>query len=270
MEVKWDGIRAQLRYDGRRVCVRSRAGRNCTEEFPELAAMADQLGARRVILDGELVCLGDDGKPDFTVLRKRLGRPPGRRSARVPTATLMIFDGLHLDGRAVRRLPYGARRELLLGLELEGPAWRTPRHFVGQAEELLGATAELALEGVVAKRLDAPYREGRSRYWIKHKHRRRQRLAVTGWRQRSGALPEFLLARPGADGRLRPAGSASFGLDADERAELLEALATRELPGPSRPGRMRRVRPGVEVVVDAHGSPAGPIRDAVVRGFDVA
>ena len=50
LEVKWDGMRAQLRYDSRRVCVRSRPGRDCTAEFPELAAIADALASRRVIL----------------------------------------------------------------------------------------------------------------------------------------------------------------------------------------------------------------------------
>ena len=125
-------MRAQLRYDSRRVCVRSRAGRDCTDEFPELAAIADQLAGRRVILDGELVRLDGEDKPDFAALRNRFGRRPGRRSGRVPPVTLMIFDGLHLDGRAVRQLPYAARRELLAGLGLNGPAWRVPRHFVGQ------------------------------------------------------------------------------------------------------------------------------------------
>ena len=65
----------------------------------------------------------------------------------------MIFDdGLHLGGRAVRQLPYAARRELLGGRGLNGPAWRVPRLVVGQAEQLLAATAEQGLEGVVAKR----------------------------------------------------------------------------------------------------------------------
>ena len=153
-------MRAQLRYDGHRVCVRSRTGRNCTEDFAELAAIADQLAGRRVILDGELTCLDADGKPDFAALRTRLGRRPGRRSGRAGPVMLMIFDGLHLVGRALRQLPYAARRELLAGLGLEGPAWRVPRHFVGQAEQLLAATAEQGLEGVVAKRLDAVYRGG--------------------------------------------------------------------------------------------------------------
>ena len=268
LEVKWDGMRAQLRYDGGRVCVRTRPGRNCTAEFPELAAIAEALGSRRVLLDGELVCLDAEGKPNFAALRNRLGSQPSRRSGPVATVTLMIFDGLHVDGRAVRQLPYAARRELLTSLELEGPAWRTPRHFVGRAEHLLAATAEHGLEGVVGKRLDAAYRAGRSRTWIKCKHRRRERLAVTGWRERDGALPEFLLARAGADGRLRPAGGASLGLDAGQRAELLEALAARELPRRASRGRVRWAGPGVEVLLDAHGSPDGPVRDAVLRGFE--
>lgn len=67
LEVKWDGIRAQLRYDGRRVCVRSRPRRDCTAEFPELTAIADALVGRHVILDGELVCFDHAGKPDFAL-----------------------------------------------------------------------------------------------------------------------------------------------------------------------------------------------------------
>jgi bifunctional non-homologous end joining protein LigD len=262
-------MRAQLRYDGRRVCVRSRPGRDCTMEFPELAVVADALADRRVILDGELVCLDHEGRPDFAALRARLGRRPGSRSVRVAPAMLICFDVLHLNGRAIRQLPYVARRELLASLPLEGPAWRAPRHFIGQAEQLLAATAEHGLEGVVAKRLDGVYREARSRSWLKVKHRRRERLAVTGWRERDGELPEFLLARCGADGRMRPAGSVSLGLGAGQRAELLEALAARELPRPARRSRVRWAAPGVEVLIDAHGSPAGPVRDAILRGFEL-
>jgi bifunctional non-homologous end joining protein LigD len=268
-EVKWDGMRAQLRYDGCRVCVRSRPGRDCTAEFPELTAIADALAGRRVILDGELVCLDAEGKPDFAALRNRLGRRPGPRGAGAPAAKLMIFDALHVAGRAVRRLPYVARRELLAELGLDGPAWRTPRHFVGQSEELLAATAQLGLEGVMAKRLDAAYREGRTKTWVKIKHRRRERLVVTGWRERDGQLPEFLLARPGPDGHLRPAGSAWLGLDASQRAELLEALAAREIRRSGRRSGVRWATPGVEVLVEAHGSPAGPVRDAIVRAVAV-
>ena len=149
-EVKWDGIRAQLRSDGCRVCVRSRPGRNCTAEFPELAELHSTLAGRRVILDGELVFLSADGKPDFVALRGRLAgrsrRAPGLNGEQL---AFMAFDVLHVDGRAVRRLRYWRRRDLLAELELDGPVCRAPRHFVGEGEALLGATAEQDLEGVV-------------------------------------------------------------------------------------------------------------------------
>ena len=99
------------------MCVRSRPGRDCTAEFPELAAIAEALDGRRVILDGELVCLDSEGKPDFAALRNRLGRQPCLRSGLVAAVTLVIFDALHVDGRAVRELPYAARREMLASLE---------------------------------------------------------------------------------------------------------------------------------------------------------
>jgi bifunctional non-homologous end joining protein LigD len=71
-EVKFDGMRLQARCEGRAVCLRSRPGRDCSEEFPELAPIRTALGRHRVLLDGELVCLGADGTPDFAGLRGRL------------------------------------------------------------------------------------------------------------------------------------------------------------------------------------------------------
>jgi bifunctional non-homologous end joining protein LigD len=110
-----------------------------------------------VILDGELVCFADDGQPNFERLRGRLRsqrQAAAIASQRAP-ATFLAFNLLHLDGRSTLHLPYAVRRELLEALGLEGPAWRTPRNFVGQAEAVLASTAERGLEGVVAKRLDS-------------------------------------------------------------------------------------------------------------------
>ena len=269
MEVKWDGIRAQLRFDGRTLRVRSRSGRDCTSEFPELDVIGERLGARRLILDGELVCFGADGSPDFTALRARVGRREGRVAitARRRPVKLVAFDLLHLDGAAVRQLPYVRRRELLADLALDCPALMVPRHFLDEGEALLAATAEQGLEGVVVKRLDAPYAEGRrSRSWIKIKHRRRERMVVTAWCEHPGGLPEFLLARRGGDGRLRPAGSASVGLDAEGRGLLLAALEQHAQASRGRGRhRVRWAEPVIEVLVDAHGRDDGPVRDAVLR-----
>ena len=265
MEVKWDGMRAQLRFDRHAFYVRSRPGRDCTGEFPELAELNERLRGHEVILDGELVVMAADGKPDFAALRGRVTGRCRRGASTGAPVTYIAFDVLHLDGRAVRRLPYWRRRELLAELGLDVPLCRTPRHFVGEGEALLAATAERGLEGVVAKRLDAPYAEGRrSNAWVKQKHRRRERFVVTGWREREGALPEFLLARQ-LDGDLRPAGSASLGLDADSREQLLAALAERELTPGRRRGGTRWALPEIEVFADVHGRPDGTVRDAVLR-----
>jgi hypothetical protein len=108
-ELKWDGMRAQLRIapDGR-WCLRSRPGRDCSDRFPELAALADALRGGAVLLDGELVCLNSDGRPDFQRLRRRLSATDHAAAAHLADAhpsTLVVVDVLNLDGRAVRDLP---------------------------------------------------------------------------------------------------------------------------------------------------------------------
>jgi len=181
----------------------------------------------------------------------------------------MVFDVLHQDGAAVRELPYLTRRQLLDELALDAPCCRTPANFVGSAAELASATAEQGLEGIVAKRLSSTWLPGRrSASWVKTKHRRRERLLITGWRTRTDEPEEFLVARAGADGRLQPAGSVWMGLDRDRRATLLEALASAEDVARRR-GSLRFSTADVEVAVDCHGRLDGPVRDAVVREVHV-
>ncbi len=237
LEVKSDGIRAQVAYDGRRLCLRSRPGRDCTGEFPELRALAEELPARQLILDGELVCLDSAGRPDFAALRRRLGhdrRSAVRLAAGRSPAKLMVFDVLHLDGWAV--LPYARRRELRAELELGGSsACGIPRHFVGQNESVLRLTAQMELEGVVAKRLDSPYWEGRrTPAWIKRKHRRRERMVVTGWRERRDSLPEFFSLAAARTVACDPQGrqaSDSTQVDATRCSRRCESA--RSLAGPA-------------------------------------
>ena len=261
LEMKWDGCRAQLRYDGYAVTLRTRNGRECSEDFPELAGIADALGDRCVVLDGELVCLRGDGRPDFARLRHRL---TGGRFNRHPVV-LQVFDVLHLDGHSTRALPYRERRTLLEELALDGPAWRTPASIVCERPEpFVAKAAELALEGVVAKRLDSRYTPGRrSPAWIKHKLRRNERLVVTGVRRRPDGRPEALfVARRVADGSLIRAGSIELGLRPELMQELEQRLA--ELPARHR-GAVAWYPPEVSVVASVHGLADGAVRDAVLR-----
>jgi bifunctional non-homologous end joining protein LigD len=260
-ELKWDGCRAQLRYDGRSVSLRTRHGRECAADFPELAAIRSVLGKRRVTLDGELVCLDRDGRPDFAQLRRRL---TGSTRGRHPVM-LQVFDLLHLDGRSTCPLPYSERRALLEELSLDGPAWRTPATVVVErGEDFVACVAELGLEGVVAKRLSSTYIPGRRcSSWVKHKLQRDERLAVTGIRRsRDGYAEAIFVARRQPDGSLRSAGAIELGL----QRELVERLELRlgELPARRR-GTVAWYAAEVSVVASLHGPPDRPVRDAVLR-----
>src|SRR4051812_5364307 len=158
VEVKFDGIRAQLRVDGSGGwCVRSRPGRDCTGQFPELAALAEALAAHRVILDGELVHFAADGRPDFAPLRRRLAATDagaGARAAQMAPVMLVVFDVLHLDGRAVRALPYHARRALRADVLPESERWRLAPSWTNRHDDVVKVTRAHELEGVVFKRLE--------------------------------------------------------------------------------------------------------------------
>jgi bifunctional non-homologous end joining protein LigD len=157
-EVKWDGFRAIVSTeDGLRVW--SRRGWDMTERVSELQGMPEGL-----VLDGELVVLGDDGRPSFPLLSQRV-----LHGWDLIGLSLMIFDVLRVDGMDMMQAAYADRRSLLDELELKGPAWRTPEAF-DDGEALLDATSRHGLEGIVAKKRSEPYRPG-ERAWVKVKHR---------------------------------------------------------------------------------------------------
>jgi bifunctional non-homologous end joining protein LigD len=275
LELKWDGMRAQFRVarDGS-WCLRSRPGRSCSDQFPELATVAIALDGHEVLLDGELVCLGADGRPDFHRLRRRLSASNAHAASLLAAqhpATLVVFDVLHLDGRAVRALPYHRRRELLERTVPDGGrSWQIPAPLTGALDAVLDVTRAHQLEGIVAKRLDAPYEPGRrSASWLKHKHRRRETFAVTGWRaapHRAHRPDAIFVARTASDGHLRPAGTAELGLSAEERERLRAALHERHIG--TRRGA-HRVAGGIWVDIDFHGPETQPLRDAVMRAVRV-
>lgn len=183
-EVKWDGIRALALADHGKWCMQSRRLEDVTARYPELAPIAEQLADHAAILDGEVVALDERGRASFQLMQARMGlTSPGMVKARARSSPVdyVVFDLLHLDGHRVRDLPYLERRELLLGLGLEGPRWRTPRHRLGGGAELLEAARRQGLEGIVAKRCDSPYRPGkRSSEWIKARVWQRQEFVIGG------------------------------------------------------------------------------------------
>jgi bifunctional non-homologous end joining protein LigD len=170
-EIAWGGLRTMIWCEPGHVrkC-EARGLDDPVSLFPELRAIARELGMTEAILDGELVVLDEDGRPSASKLRKRKSASSdsvARRLSREAPATLMLFDLPYLDGRPTMEQPYSERRELLEGLELSGDAWQTPSYHRGEGAELLKAARERGLAGLVAKRLDSAYEPGRSDAWIK-------------------------------------------------------------------------------------------------------
>lgn len=229
-EIKWDGVRALANAEPGRLRLTSRSGRDITRQYPELSGLSRQLGARRCVLDGELVAF-DDGRPSFQRLQSRIhvtSEAEIRRRQRDTPVTYVIFDLLYLDGRSLLEEAYVDRREELDRLGLGGPHWQVPDFHRGDGAVLLAATREQGLEGVIAKRLDSRYLPGRrSRDWLKVKNVRRQEVVIGGWLagqgRRTGELGALLVGYY-AGGDLRYAGKVGTGFDTDSLAMLSDRL----------------------------------------------
>ena len=167
-EPKYDGFRIIARNDNGRSRLTSRNGTDLTGAFPELAFELN--GLPEVILDGELVVLDDQGKPQFESLRRRArmtGRPGGGAAAEV--AAIFAFDMLSFEGVDIRHLSLMERKSMLERALIGGDRIRCVQHVEGEGEALYLAISEVELEGIVAKKGDSPYRSGRTRDWLKVK-----------------------------------------------------------------------------------------------------
>lgn len=284
-EFKWDGVRAVAHVRGDDVLVRSRNGNVITSSYPELAQLPRLVGGE-AILDGELVTLDDRGRPDFGALQRRMHvlRPSARLLHEVPVA-YCVFDLLALGARDTLSLRYEQRRELLEALAADrlggaagpgahgGSGVAVPPAFVGVVEDVARTALAHGIEGVVCKRLDAPYLPGRrSRAWIKTKFTTTQEVVVGGWRpgqgRRGTSLGSLLVGVPVAGG-LRYAGRVGTGFDDAALARLvglLTPLARAASPfteGP--PGPWRRDALWVEPRLVGEVAFANWTRDGLLR-----
>jgi len=234
-EMKWDGVRIVLYVSGGRVRAMTRNDRDVTGTYPELRGVGEALGSVEAVLDGEVVAFAPDGRVSFGALQPRMhvtGASQVRRLMDQIPVNYFVFDVLHLEGRSTLELPYAERRRLLESLELAGPRWHTPPYFVGNGPRAMATSRAQGLEGVVAKRLDAPYRPGRrSPDWIKAKHVNTQEVVIGGWRPGTGrrekTIGSLLLGIPD-EGGLRYVGHVATGFTEDMLADLTARLARLE------------------------------------------
>jgi bifunctional non-homologous end joining protein LigD len=233
-EPKLDGYRVLAFVKADEVRLQSRRGLDYTPFFPEIAA---ELAAHPApqILDGEIVALGADGRPSFNALQNRAQLKSAAEIAaarRTSPVVLMCFDLLHFAGLNLRTAPYRDRRRYLTQCLLPG-AHLQLIHAGDNAEQLYAAALEHGFEGIVAKRLDSPYREGRrSSDWLKLKAVQSGEFLVGGYTLGNGArAPLGALLLGYRDGKaLRYAGHVGSGLDETSIAELLARSARLKRP----------------------------------------
>jgi bifunctional non-homologous end joining protein LigD len=228
-ELKWDGFRMFAAHEDGRASLRYRRGNEATSLFPEIAKAIAALPYRGFVLDGEVVVTDDDGRPRFQRLQKRAQI---RRAADVAKASLadpatyFAFDLLAFEGLDLRGLPLRVRKAALQRLlPARGPV-RFTDHVEGDGLALWREIERRELEGMVAKKADAPYRAGRVSDWRKLRMARTGDFAVVGLSPPEGARVGFgalhLAAHDGASWVY--VGRAGSGFSEDDLVALPRRL----------------------------------------------
>ncbi len=234
-EAKWDGVRTLAFVDGGVVRLQTRNLLDCTTQYPEAHGVSEALtGAYQAILDGEVVALDERGAPSFQRLQPRMhvrDESAVRKLRRTTPVVYQVFDVLWVDGQDVRKRPLRDRQKLLDEILTPMGAIKRSEQFIGTGRALYAAAKEQGIEGIVAKRLDAPYSSARSAAWVKIKAFRSMECVIGGWTEgqggRTNALGALLIGVY-RDGKLVPLGHVGSGFDERALKELLAILKERE------------------------------------------
>jgi bifunctional non-homologous end joining protein LigD len=256
-EPKFDGLRILGRFDGRRVNLLSRNERSQNVQFPDVATALREALTRPALVDGEVVCLDEDGRSSFRILQQRfhlLDAAEIRARARRHPAVIYLFDILHWDGHDLRGLPLEDRKSVLRQAVRWSDRVRWTEYQTTQGKALLREACRRGEEGIIGKRRAGRYEEGRSGSWVKFKCVGRQEFVIGGFTepQRSRVGLGALLVGYYTDDnrRLVYAGKVGTGYTRDDLLDLrrrLDALEVAESPfdegEPPRGARPHWVRP---------------------------
>ncbi|WP_336874248.1 non-homologous end-joining DNA ligase [Rhodococcus qingshengii] len=237
-ESKWDGQRAIATTGSKAPALWSRNGNDISASFPEiLDALSAVLDHRETVLDGEIVALGPDGVPSFSLLQRRMHvlRPTAQLRNEALTS-YYVFDILDVDGTSTTELPYLERREALANLSLEHPRIKVPPHWLNvDGPTMLEVAKKHHLEGIVAKNISSIYQPGkRSRDWLKTPLRANCEAVLCGFLPGSGGaaggVGSLILGAHDDSGTLVHIGNVGTGLTDRQRRELRDKLVELEQP----------------------------------------
>ncbi len=223
-EVKWDGYRLAVHVEPGEVRAITRGGYDWTKKFGAIVAEAREFGHASIILDGEAVVLDDQGRSDFGLLQRAVGKKPSLHEA--SEIIFYAFDLLYLDGRDLRAMPLSERRRLLEPIVAgRTGAIRFSEEVHADGAEFFRAACELGLEGIIAKRRDKPYHSGRRPEWLKIKCARRDWFVIVGYEPSTmpGGIGRLLLAARKGNG-LVYVGGCGTGWSNKESVQLRELL----------------------------------------------
>lgn len=278
-EIKLDGYRILARIEKGKCRLITRNGHDWTAKLPAQRKALEALGLKNAWIDGELVVFDANGVPDFQALQNAFDE---KGSARM---CFVVFDLPHAEGADLRKTPLEARRAWLRRVMQDNadPALRFSETLDEKPERLLEAACRMRLEGLIGKRADAPYVEGRTKSWIKLKCKTRQEFVIGGYTQPRGTrvgLGALLLGvYEEAEGtkRLRYAGRVGTGFDDRLLVKLKETLGAIESerspfeagPRPAAPSeKVHWVKPReVAEVAFAEWTSEGLVRQAVFQGL---
>jgi len=218
-EIKFDGYRVQLRVENGNLALMTRKGLDWSDKFKAIATEGGELP--NLLIDGEIVALDHDAAPNFSMLQAAIS------DDNTDDLVFFAFDLLFADGLDLRRLPLRERKARLKQI-LEASKGKSKRiryveHFESDGEEVLESARKLALEGIVSKKLDAPYHSGRSSAWTKAKIRDGQEVVLGGWKTTNGKFRSLMAGVYRGD-HLAYVGVVGTGFGQDTVKRIMPAL----------------------------------------------